>query len=873
MIGQTISHYRILEKLGEGGMGVVYKAQDLKLNRIVALKFLPHRISANETEKARFLQEAQAAAVLNHPNICTIHTIEDHEGEMFIVMECVDGKTLREMIADGSMQIADCIKYAIEIGDALAEAHSKGIVHRDVKAENVMVNSKNQIKVMDFGLAKLKGSLKLTKASSTVGTLAYMAPEQIQGGEVDARSDIFSFGVLLFEMLTGRLPFRGEHDAAMMYSIVNEQPEPIEKYLPEVSSEFLHIFNRALEKDPEERYQTVRDMVIDLRRLKKNTSRVSRLVPTIQHSEDPDQSTRLSSKGLFHPPKKHLAILLVSAFVVVCATVVVLLNSRSPELNPDMKTSTLPIPFQNVRFGNVSKDGLWLVFPASDDKGKWDVYGMNMSKGQPRNITNDSCDYIRTADISPDASTIIYTRGRGPGQRTELVSVPFLGGAGRVIVDTAFAASWRPDGERIGYLVNLALGPSRQIYQFWTARPDGSDRHPEFVDTLERRIANRWHWAWSPDMKSVAWTKNFAGGYSEIVLRNLETGKESQLTYDKKIADDAIWTQNDQIIFSSDRGGNGNIWIVPSSGGKPVQVTRGSGPDSPQWVSADCRRMFYKEGDLFGHIKIGVIADGSVRQLTVDERLRSHASISPSGALIAFAAREGEWSIACDIYLMDRQRVDIRKLTDGPEFKQHPYWSRDEKWITYSAYRPTEPPDSSRVYLIKVDNPSQPRFIGKGTSAYWFSEKEFIVSRSSNYLRGSVDYPLLLDIAEDSVWICPILDGKYLAVGDHRVGRKGAWITTTEAYQASGLKRARQLLMRLIPSPLFARGGKDWFYTEPGTAYVLHRISLPDGKDERIAQVFPGLGNDFSVRSDGKEIVYVDSYRKARYVIIDNLFK
>jgi serine/threonine protein kinase len=208
MIGQTISHYKILEKLGEGGMGIVYRAQDLKLNRVVALKFLPHRISTNETEKARFLQEAQAAAVLNHPNICTIHAIEEHDGEMFIVMECVDGVTLKQKEQAGSVNYDTAIQYAVQIGEALQEAHSKGIVHRDVKAENVMVNSKNQIKVMDFGLAKLKGSLKLTKTSSTVGTLAYMAPEQIHGGEVDARSDIFSFGVLLFEMLTGRLPFR-----------------------------------------------------------------------------------------------------------------------------------------------------------------------------------------------------------------------------------------------------------------------------------------------------------------------------------------------------------------------------------------------------------------------------------------------------------------------------------------------------------------------------------------------------------------------------------------------------------------------------------------------------------------------------------------
>ena len=282
MIGQTISHYQILEKLGEGGMGVVYKAHDTKLDRIVALKFLPPHVSINDETKTRFLQEARAAAALNHPNICTIHSIEEHGDQQFIAMEYVDGVTLRQKIprveasTPKTLPMNDAISYAIQIGEALQEAHMKGIVHRDIKAENVMVNARNQAKIMDFGLAKLKGSLKLTRTSSTVGTLAYMAPEQLQGGEVDARSDIFAFGVLFFELLTGRLPFRGEHDAAMMYSIVNEEPESLQKYLSDVPSVLSHILNRTLEKDPGERYQSVGDMVIELRRLRKESAKVSR---------------------------------------------------------------------------------------------------------------------------------------------------------------------------------------------------------------------------------------------------------------------------------------------------------------------------------------------------------------------------------------------------------------------------------------------------------------------------------------------------------------------------------------------------------------------------------------------------------------------
>ncbi len=260
---------------------MVYKARDTKLDRIVALKFLPQRHTMNESDRARFLQEAKAASQINHPNVCTIYDIKEEENELFIVMEFVYGKTLSEKIFQSShdnapLPVKEVIDYALQIAEALQEAHSKEIIHRDIKSENIMVNAKNQIKVMDFGLAKLKGSLKLTRTSSSAGTLAYMSPEQIQGGEANARSDIFSFGIVLFEMLTGKLPFRGEHEAAMMYSILNEEPEPIQKYLPDASSDLIHVLNRLLEKIPEDRYQSMAEAVIELRRVQKQSTKVSR---------------------------------------------------------------------------------------------------------------------------------------------------------------------------------------------------------------------------------------------------------------------------------------------------------------------------------------------------------------------------------------------------------------------------------------------------------------------------------------------------------------------------------------------------------------------------------------------------------------------
>ena len=266
MIGSTISHYKILEKLGEGGMGVVYKAQDLKLDRLVALKFLPHHLTANETEKARFLQEAKAAAALNHPNVCSVIDIQEYEGEQFIVMEFVDGMTLRQRIAvkgdvTSPLPMHDAIAYAIQIGEALQEAHSKGIVHRDIKADNILINSKNQVKVMDFGLAKMKGAVGLTKAGSTVGTIAYMSPEQIQGSEVDHRTDLWSFGIVFYEMLTGHRPFRGEHEAAVMYEILNVDPMALETYRSDIPDHIQDVFSRLLQKDPLKRLASASEIV------------------------------------------------------------------------------------------------------------------------------------------------------------------------------------------------------------------------------------------------------------------------------------------------------------------------------------------------------------------------------------------------------------------------------------------------------------------------------------------------------------------------------------------------------------------------------------------------------------------------------------
>ncbi len=287
LIAQTVSHYKIVEKLGEGGMGAVYKARDTKLDRFVALKFLHPHLTVSDTDKARFVQEAKVASSIIHPNVCVIYDIQELENpgnadrQQFIIMEYVDGGTLTDIIKDKHLQPEEVLDYAIHIAEALQEAHRNGIIHRDIKPDNIMVNNRNQIKVMDFGLAKLKGLFGLTKISSTVGTVAYMAPEQVKGEELDHRSDIWSFGIVLYEMLTGHLPFKGDYEQAMMYTIVNEEPDLGKIAELGWNLELECMVKKILEKQPENRYSDMSTIIKDLTLLKEKmhpgSGRVSEL--------------------------------------------------------------------------------------------------------------------------------------------------------------------------------------------------------------------------------------------------------------------------------------------------------------------------------------------------------------------------------------------------------------------------------------------------------------------------------------------------------------------------------------------------------------------------------------------------------------------
>ncbi|MBL7961114.1 protein kinase [bacterium] len=862
MIGQTVSHYQILEKLGEGGMGVVYKAQDTTLDRIVALKFLPHYLNSNDEERARFLQEAKAASALNHPNVCTIYGIEEHEGQQFIEMEYVDGVTMKHKFTESPLKISDTITYALQIGEALQEAHANGIVHRDVKSENIMVNSKNQIKVMDFGLAKLRGSIKLTKSSSTTGTLAYMAPEQIQGQQVDARADIFSFGVVLYEMLTGHTPFRGEHEAAMIYSIVNEEPQPIQKFREDITSELMHVLNRALEKDPEERYQTVKDMTIDLRRLKKESTRVSRSVIMETPGEYKNASTTSTE---FLRPKKKLWIGISATLVVMILLVSIWFFRKSTELNPDMTFRVLQIPFTQISYPGISSDGKWIAFPGADANSRWDVYFMNSSGGEPRRITSDSALFTNRAEISPDGSQIVYDRVNDFTRFSpEICIVPSLGGISTAIVKDGFSPLWRPDGERIGYM-------NARNSEFWSVKIDGSDKRCEFIDSLSQVQGSltRVSFAWSPDGRSIAWLTNFAGFYQEIFVWDLTSHQSRQLTFDKKNIDEVAWTQNDQIIFSSNKGGNTNLWIIPSKGGQAVQLTKGSGPDLGVRTSWDNKKLIYMQQQNIGHLWIAGLDGSSARQLTYGDQSIINPDVSPDGKHIIFQMSESDplKALGQSIYMINRDGSGQRPLTSGELTSRNPGWSPDGKWIAYHARRPSEPPDSSKIFLIDANNPGTPKFIGRGGSVYWINESSLIAFHSSGSWLTFIDGSPQQKFFEDSTSSFPMSGGQLISYIDNHAGKEGLYIVKS----GEPSTKAKKILTGNFQ--LLSIVGKSVYYINASNE--LQRINVVTGAKEKVNGAFPGLllGASGQVRSDEKEIVYADQQVRSKLVLVDNLFK
>lgn len=357
MIGKTISHYKIIEKLGEGGMGVVYKAEDTSLKREVALKFLTSKALGNEDERSRFIHEARSAAALNHPNICTVFEIDDKDGHAFIAMSYIDGPSLEERIREGPMKISDVIEIGSQLTMGLHEAHEKGVVHRDIKPANIMISSRGEPVIMDFGLAKSAARSKLTQESTTLGTVAYMSPEQARGEKVDHRSDIWSLGVVLYQMVTGKLPFNSDYEQALIYSILNEDPEPMTGLRTGVPMGLEHLVDKALTKNRDERYQRIEEMLVDFKRLMSGASRISR-VSSPDFQKQPKEKTGATGKKkdhtqsagtpLFSGVKTRITIAVTVVLAAVAVMLFQFLSRSADEPSPGNRPRVVVSAFENL---------------------------------------------------------------------------------------------------------------------------------------------------------------------------------------------------------------------------------------------------------------------------------------------------------------------------------------------------------------------------------------------------------------------------------------------------------------------------------------------------------------------------------------------
>jgi len=848
-VGQIVGHYEIRKKLGSGGMGVVYLAEDTRLHRPVAIKFLLSDSTFNKQAEKRLLREAQAVAALDHPNICAVHEVGESEGRSFIVMQYVDGETLDERIKREPLLIGESLAIAVHIADALTEAHSRGIIHRDIKPSNVIINSRGQVKVLDFSLAKkvfiengdMAQSL-LSQAGIIAGTIAYMSPEQARGQEIDVRSDIWSLGVVLYEMLTGFLPFAGETKSDIIAAILQNNPVPLKTYLQNLPAEAERIVGKALQKNRDERYQTAEDFAADLRRLQQGLDsqvkfegkafngketkpsilerQTERLPKTF--SKEPFEVTKLTASEInpatdereTRSSVEYLAAKIKTPKILVFAILLAVLSGAVVWQIVQWNKSNLP-------FSNASRSTLQvaMLFDAKNKLGG----------------------AIADVSFSPDGKLIAFNLS---GEDKSSIYVKQIGGGEPIKVTDgkSFDASpvWSPDGQRIAFLSNRDDKMS-----IWTVPSLGGTL--TLLRTLEIVLdTSCFLRKWSKDARAIYYETN-----GNLYKVDLESGQTMSITSNEEARFRHFSISPDEELFAYSDAENKQIWIKSLSGGEPTQITQGGGDKRyPIWFP-DSRRISYNS-DQNGSLQVYVInlEGGEPAQTTFGDNEIGNLAVSPDGLRIAFISRKEE----ANIYSHDLENKEFDWTANigtqllpevSPDGNQIAFQTTSRTAKLYESSIKIKPLEADSRTLLMTDNGGNAKWSpdGKSLAFLRFSDKEYnlwkvSVSGQSEkkltsggvYLGGSTSVPFNLRGTNYS-W-SP--DGNQIAFSSRKSGYSNLW--TISADGSNELMRTNNSDDSLVvDSPIWSPDGQRIAYI----AKVIQR-KADDQQDVRVSIVESG---------------------------------
>ncbi len=667
MIGKTLGAYQLLGKLGEGGMGEVYRARDLRLDRTVAVKVLSHRLHHPDSRK-RFEREARVVASFNHPHICALYDVGQHDGVDFLVMEFVQGQTLAARLGRGALTLDLVLRNASQIASALVEAHRAGIVHRDLKPANIML-TESGIKLLDFGLAK-RSTLEpagderdgvtlppradgLTSEGAIVGTFQYMAPEQLEGLSVDARTDLFSFGAVVFEMATGQRAFQGASHASLISAILNVSPPPISTLQPIAPPALDRLVQKCLAKDPNLRWQTARDLADELQWIGSQQS--GKVSPLVGHAAAGVRRRRFG---------RGAAIGVVLASIVAAALLSFVLW-RDDALVATRQRPVTDYPGSHG-FASLSPDATMVAFSSGNEETTDQIWVKNLARGDPIQLTSGDVRSIRPT-WSPQGNQIVFAR---PGEG--LWSIAPLGGQPRRLLDGGRRPRFSADGRRLVFV---------RDDEIWIANADGGQ--PQLV----LKAPGVQFVALSPDGQSIAFFQTNTGPMGDLWIVPATGGTARRLTFDEAQGGGPVFTPDGRtIVFPSGRAGSLTLWQIPAGGGSPLPLTSGAGSDVDPDVSLDGRTLVYTNVRTASSLVITDPATGHETPVVERSAVLAGARFSPTGDRIAFFQSTDN---GIHVFTVRSDGKELTQVTAGDgEVNVMPKWSADGAFLYYFQAKP-----------------------------------------------------------------------------------------------------------------------------------------------------------------------------------------